>query len=391
MRKPRSTQTLNPGADLNAAYKNAAPGDEFILTPGDYGAQTIKRTGNHPAGSTPVVFRGQPGVKLGKITLYGDAIELADLQAQGVFIKGPDNRYPPGTQPLDTDYVVGVTIRNVFLDGLGHTAFSAHRAKDLQVIGGEWTSSLPVDGDNQMTSIVDVLVDGVHIHDWIDVGPGQQHHIEGLQFGGADGLTVRNCIFERNGTHDLFMRSWGTTYDGDPQPLRRIVIEGNAFRALKSGGYYVMQMVDDLVLDADKPTDAIVRGNSFEMTAIFDFEHGGIEFYGNRYPGWSAYNADSAKPELTAHDNVNKGGTIEWPGDTIDPNVDLANPPASTPIPPDPTDPCAECEAELAETQAELAAANAELSTLTAQLSYTEADLTAAEAKIAEAVEVLTT
>jgi hypothetical protein len=134
-----------------------------------------------------------------------------------------------------------------------------------------------------------------------------------------------------------------------------------------------------------------VRGNSFEMTAIFDFEHGGIEFYGNRYPGWSAYNADSAKPELTAHDNVNKGGTIEWPGDTIDPNVDLANPPASTPpIPPDPEDPCADCEAELVEAQEALAAAEAELATVTGQLTMVTADLADAEKKIADAVDVLT-
>jgi len=390
VRKPRSTQTLHPGDSLDTSYKNAQPGDDFVLSPGDYGDQTVKRTGKRPTGSTPVVFRGQPGVTFGKLTLYGDDFEIADFHARAVAIKGPDNRYPPGTQPLDTDYVCNVVIRNGFLDGQGHSAFSAHRAKNLQVIGGEWMSSQLVDGDNQMTSTIDVLVDGVHIHDWQDIGPGQQHHIEGLQFGGADGLTIRNCIFERNGTHDLFMRSWGTTYDGDPQPMRRILIEGNAFRALAAGGYYVMQMLDDLVLDADKPSSAVVRNNSFEMTAIFDFGFGEIEFYANRYPGWSAYNADSAKPELVAHDNVNKGGTIEWPGDTIDPNVDLHNPPSAAPIPPDPSDPCAECEAELAETQAELDTAIAELSTLSAQLDATASDLADAEAKIADAVAILT-
>lgn len=384
---------LQPGASLDAAYQKANPGDVYELVAGDYSTakQTIRRRVDGMAMTTPVLFRpavAGSDVFLGSVMLQGDGVELADMRARGVALAGGAVRRPAGTPTVDSDYVCDLTLRNMLLDSVGKNAFNAHRAKRVKVIGGEWTSSVRVDTDNMLTSTVDVLIEKVHVHHWLDVGPGELHHIEGLQVGGADGLTIRECVFEHNATHNVFMRSWGTTFDGDPQPMRRIVIEGNTFRQLEGGGgYYLVQLMDDLVPASEGETDAIVRGNSFEQGMTFRFDKGVIEFCENRYPGLSQYVVDQMlKPPypVDGHDNVYKSGTAFFPGDTVDPNVDLSNPPATDY--PDEGGDCDACEQELEAVKAELVRTQLDLKQTQADLDTVRAQLTTTTGQLADAL-----
>jgi hypothetical protein len=375
----------------------------------------LKRRRDGLAMSPSVLFvpAGAGRVHLGRTLISGDGVELRDMDCDGVNVKGADNRYAAGTPVPAADYVKDVTLRDLVIDSLGKSAFSAHRAQNLKVIGGEWWSSVAVDTDNQATTVIDLLIEGVYVHHWHDIsmdqGQGQYHHIEGLQFGGGDGVTIRGCTFEKCATHCVFIRSWGTTYDGDPQPLRRFLIEGNAFRAVEPGGYYVMQILDDLVLPSEGPADVVVRDNSFEMTGAFRIAEqksrqglgSTFDFYGNRFPGFSQSVIDSyaKRGGHSVHDNVYKGGTYVGPGDSIDPNVDLANPPVSVPPVPEPEpDPgCEQCKDDLArmavtlaQTQADLDKVAAELATTSGQLADALAVVDDQKTRIDSATEALT-
>ena len=158
-------------------------------------------------------------------------------------------------------------------------------------------------------------------------------------------------------------------------------------------GYYVMQLVDDLVPASEGPTDAIVRGNTFEMGIVLNFKKGSIDFHGNKYPAISKYIGDTwtKSQGVTGHDNFLKAGAPYFPGDTVDSNLDLTtlptgSPPVTPPVVPPipPVDPCqAKVDAAVTPLQAQVAQLTADAAMLTSQVTTLQATIDEAEKVLA--------
>jgi hypothetical protein len=180
-----------------------------------------------------------------------------------------------------------VTIRNVVADG----AVFITGASNVSVLGGQVYSPVPVASDSQIASIqgkvpTNILIDGVAFHDFQDIGPGNYHHIECLQVGAATNLTIRNSSFRNCATHDIFIRSWGTV-NNSPSPLTNVIIENNFF-ARTSGGFYGVQILDDL-WKGPPQTSFVIRNNSSLDTILVRVSNGTALVRGNIIPSMSAY------------------------------------------------------------------------------------------------------
>jgi hypothetical protein len=143
---------------------------------------------------------------------------------------------------------------------------------------------VPVSADPVIASLyglvpTNILIDGVYFHDFIDIGPGQFHHIECLQVGSGINLTIQNSTFRNCGTHDIFIRSWGNV-NGSPHPLRNIVVRNNTLAATIAG-YYAMQILDDLWTAS--PTSFVVQNNTAGQGIVIRVTHGTAQVSGNIY------------------------------------------------------------------------------------------------------------
>jgi hypothetical protein len=221
---------------------------------GSYSGGTVNNDSSKTSASD-VVFRPAPGASVtvtSELQIYGDHLELRDLDLAGGW------KALPGADDI--------TFRNVH-----HQHFFIWSASNVSLIGGDvGTDGTRVDYDSQITEYSgsrvaprDILIDGVHFHDWIDVDPGQANHIECLQVGAGVNVTIRNSRFEECGTHDIFIRSWGGI-NGGVHELKGWLIENNFFGKTLNG-YYAIQFVNDLGYST---ADFVVRNNSF-LQAIY--------------------------------------------------------------------------------------------------------------------------
>jgi hypothetical protein len=299
-----------PCATMDRAYHVASPGQTVLLAAGSYPTQSIRpdATKTDP---TPVVFTPMPGAQAQVVRLDVTAshVEFSNLQADWA-VATPAN---------------GVTFRNVMADG----AIYITGASNVSVLGGEIFSPVPVSSDSQIASIrgqvpTNILFDGVAFHDFVDVGPGQFHHIECLQVGAAVNLTVRDSKFWNCGTHDIFIRSWGMV-NNSPSPLSNVLIENDWF-ARTVAGFYAMQVLDDL-WTGSPPTSVTIRNNSALQTIIVRVSHGSAVVHGNLLPSMSKFFCNSYGQNQWYDYNVYSSGVPCGPHDVVgDPKyVDAAN------------------------------------------------------------------
>jgi hypothetical protein len=224
-----------PCGSLQQAYTAAQPGQVVELAPGDYGAQAIAGT------------KAAPGVTLQLPS--GDAAVKLELHASHLTFQGPIRmgwRAYPDAQH--------VTFRNVRHEGF----FGIWSADHISLIGGE--SYCPeanhyCDYDPQITEDSgnrdppsDILIDGVHFHDW-GRPPGSDWHTECLQGGAGTRVTIRNSRFERCATHGVFVRSWGGI-NGGIHALENWTFENNFFDKSVEG-YYAVQFIGDLTPECE--------------------------------------------------------------------------------------------------------------------------------------------
>ena len=285
-----------PCLTIDRAYRALAPGGgSVLLASGSYGRQTVARI---PAKANDVVrteIKPQPGasVRLGGLLLRADHVEVTGLITRGYNIYGHDVRFLNVTAD-DAIYISGAT--------------------DVSVIGGEVYSPVPVSTDPMISSRngiapTNVLLDHVWFHDFMDVGPGNLHHIECLQIGAGLNLTIRGGRFGPNcDTHDVFIRSWGNNTNNSPSPLD-IHIESNLFEPCDVGCYALMAYDDLYTLS---PTSIEVESNTFEPGTgwSFNWSHGTADAFGNLLPTTSAFNcqyhavAAALRPNSFFHDNL---------------------------------------------------------------------------------------
>jgi hypothetical protein len=203
-----------------------------------------------------------------------------------------------------------VTLRNVVADG----AISISGASNVSVLGGEVYSPVRVSADPVIASLrglvpTNILIDGVYFHDFQDVGPGQLHHIECLQVGGAINLTIRNSTFRNCATHDIFIRSWGHV-NASPYPLTNVVLQGNTLAAT-TVGYYAVQILDDLWTSS--PTSFFVFNNTAAQSILVRVTHGTAQVSGNNVSA-GATTPGSGSASGSSHTTPVPSGTIRTPG-----------------------------------------------------------------------------
>ena len=299
-----------PCATMDRAYHIASPGQTVLLASGDYPTQAVKPDATK-TGTSPVVFTPASGaqVHVARLDVTASDVEFQNIQADWA-VANPAN---------------GVTFRNVIADG----AIYITGASNVSVLGGQVFSPVPVSSDSQIASIkgqvpTNILFDGVLFHDFIDVGPGQFHHIECLQIGAAVNLTIRDSKFWNCGTHDIFIRSWGMV-NNSPSPLANILIENNWF-AKTAAGFYAMQVLDDL-WTGSPPTSVTIRNNSALQAIIVRVSHGTAVVHGNLLPGMSKFFCDSYSQNQWFDYNVYSSGVACGPHDVVgDPKyVDATN------------------------------------------------------------------
>jgi hypothetical protein len=208
-------------------------------------------------------------VRVAGLVIEASGVEVRDMQTRWV-VRGT------------TD----VTLRNVRADGPVYI----HGASNVSVLGGEVYSPTPVKSDSQISSFdgrvpTNVVLDRVAFHDWVDVGPGQKHHIECLQVGSGIDLTIRNSTFRNCATHDIFVRSWGRA-NKNPHPLQRVVFENNWF-ARTNAGYASVALNDDLWKET--PTSFLLRNNTALQSFNVDVRNGTASVTGNILPAMSRF------------------------------------------------------------------------------------------------------
>lgn len=296
-----------PCATMDHAYHLASPGETVQLASGSYPVQGLTPDAAKTDPS-PVVFMPASGaqVAVARLDVTASHVEFQNFQADWA-VDEPAN---------------GVTFRNIVANG----AVYITGASNVQVLGGQIFSPVPVSSDSQIASIkgqvpTNILFDGVAFHDFVDVGPGQFHHIECLQVGAAINLAVRNSRFWNCATHDIFIRSWGFV-NNSPSPLSNILIENNWFG--KTGaGFYAMQVLDDL-WTGSPPTSVTIRNNSALQAIVVRVSHGTAVVHGNLLPSmskffcdsygqsqWFDYNVYTSGVPCGAHDSVGDPGYVD--------------------------------------------------------------------------------
>lgn len=214
------------------------------------------------------------------------------------------------------------------------------RLADFQLLRLDVSPPAPLTngGDPQFTSVVNGLVDGCVFHDWLDAyyanpsAPGAvNHHVECFQIGGCQGLVIRNSKFLNGETHALFCRAWPKSASLPGQAVQGLVLQGNVFGPTRHGSNCV-DLMDDLADPALGPSSVKVLGNAFGQSLSCRITKGHVEIAGNHFPGTSTYQLNLWQTlGYNVHDNVyaalrdkyGKPAQSPFPGDRVDPHVDL--------------------------------------------------------------------
>jgi hypothetical protein len=300
-----------PCATFDRAYHAAKPGQFVLVAAGTYPAQFVKPDASKAGASAAVVFQPASGlVSVASVSVTGSHVEFRSMQMKWAVQPGADS----------------VTLRNVVANG----KVSITGASNVSVLGGQVYSPVPVSSDPVIASAggkvpTNILIDGVSFHNWYDVGPGQLHHIECLQVGGAVNLTIQNSSFSNCATHDIFVRSWGNM-NGSPYPLTNIVIQNNTMAA--TSGYYSMQLMDDLWTSSR--TSFSVLGNNAAQQFVVRVSNGTAQVRYNKLPGMSAFFCQSYGQKQWYDYNTYTFGVPCGPHDLVLNPGTSATPPPST-------------------------------------------------------------
>lgn len=217
---------------------------------------------------------------------------------------------------------------------------------------------IPNGGDPQFTSVVNGKIDLCVFQNWLDAyydnptAPGAiNHHVECWQLGGCQGFLITRTAFVNGETHSAFARAWPKSASVPGQTIQGLVFDG-CFFGMTRHGFNGCDFMDDLADLTLGPTDmkiincVLQQGPSVRLTH-HDRAGAGVEIAHNVIAGATMYGLGIWKAlGYNVHDNVYKAlnGVSPFPGDRVDPNVDLSyatwaanvGHPVVTPPPPPP-------------------------------------------------------
>lgn len=248
----------DPFGDLGSAHAAARPGQTIQLAAGDYPFQSWSRPSAAP--SDPVRIRAAEGarVQIDGIRLDDvDDVELVGLTTRGWYINSGSER---------------VTLRDVRSQGAGAFITSAD---DVRVEGGTIGPADSIDG-LQIKAATDgpapqrVVIDGLVVRD-ITRRADPSKHVDCIQVGAAEGLTIRRVRMSGCATQGLFLRPFGGGR------IAGVVVENSWFGAILEG-------FSGLIVDEDVGPGADIRIRYNSSLAGMRIEAPGAEVVGNIAP-----------------------------------------------------------------------------------------------------------
>jgi hypothetical protein len=208
-----------PCASFDRAYHAARPGDVVEIAGGTYDTQTLTPDTAKGSGAM-VVFRPAPNAD---VTVTN---ELAVRGAQHIEFRNLHLRDGFHVYTASSD----ITFRDVEAARL-----YIDSASDIRLIGGTMGPTANYDSQIRPSGPGappphNIVIDGVTFHDSV-LTPGSDEHVECLQVGEIDGLSIRNSRFDNCETHYVFISPfWGG-------PESNIVLENNIGGRIRDGFY----------------------------------------------------------------------------------------------------------------------------------------------------------
>ena len=208
----------SPCSSFNRAYMMAAPGQVVEVATGTYGQQELRIDQEHEKPGAKVLFRPEQGAQVvtGEIVVHGGSVEFRRMTVGGV-------------KTMSTAH--DVIFRNL-TNTAGIFILSSQRVKVIGGSAGPGVDYHPIIGADTATPPRDIVIDGVHFHDW--TRSNDSVHTECLQIAAGDRITIRNNRFQRCAVMSMHVTMYGPA--GAPKNL---TIENNFFdRGI--GGYHAV-------------------------------------------------------------------------------------------------------------------------------------------------------
>lgn len=265
---------------FNASYQAANAGDTITVPAGTYGGQVIGSKGSARNGTCSVVDTAKcvAFVMGGQVKINGSL----EIHGSGILIDGGNRLdvtgYVDTEQTSPADWPDHVVVENLHATSFGVFNVDTATFQNLDIgpayVGvGSGPYSCGVQQGPAIENKIgfagsgsfvprNILLDGLHVHDQTSVNRVAREtadcHFGGLFLVTADGLTIRNSVFERNVIYNIQIQNFG----GAPA-ARNVLIEGNSFACGTTWAYAGGGCEQDAIqFDYDPGTQFTVRNNN---------------------------------------------------------------------------------------------------------------------------------
>jgi hypothetical protein len=243
------TIRVSPGANLNAAYQTAKPGDTIELAAGDYGGhQTISKDSGKPLGSAPVTFTAR-----GTVTMSGFTTLANDVEYVGFAVPGSQATVRAGRN---------VVLRNFraekpYIWGPTSSTAAGDTLQNVTIVGGDFGPHPSCGGGFQITRDGpprDIRIIGNTFHDFTVPAECPTAHLDCLHsFNGIDGLLISGNRFVRCEHFGMLINS-----------ASNVTIENNFIE----GGIYGFKLRGDNDPSIEVFNNVTIRNNSADHISL---------------------------------------------------------------------------------------------------------------------------
>jgi hypothetical protein len=242
------TIRVSPGANLNAVYQAAHPGDTIELAGGHYGAQTISKDSGKSLGSAKVTFRAQ-----GPVTMSGFTTLANDVEYIGFSVPGSQATVRAGRNVV----LRGFAAEKPYIWGPVSSTAAGDTLENVTIVGGDFGPHPSCGGGFQITRDGpprDIRIIGNTFHDFYVPAECPTAHLDCLHsFNGIDGLVISGNRFVR-------CEHFGMLING----ASNVTIENNFI----DGGIYGFKLRGDNDPSIEVFNNVTIRNNSADHISL---------------------------------------------------------------------------------------------------------------------------
>ena len=294
----------DPCLSLDRAYRAVPPGGEVEIGAGRYVEQTIWP--DDTKSEMPVLFRPAAG--------RSAVFDELSVSASHVVVRGIGTVYAtsPGGSPVQAGVAVdrgstGVTLEDV---DAGHVWVGGDV---VRIVGGDYGPTVDdvskVTGTSAVASLPprDVLIDGARFHDYLR----ETRHMECLTLSAADGVTIRNSVFNNCAVFAIFLKEFG-----ESDLVRNVLIENNRFANTLS---IAMSAMIKITTNASLVpcNDVLIRNNTIVDKLVLSNCPGSVRWESNVFESLPAGVCEDRGAGNTFDFNVIEEGSACGPNDHV--------------------------------------------------------------------------